>query len=66
MSQTDSGKLQGPRPYLQVLFECCNVYQRVYREPLGRFYLGRCPRCLRSIRFIVGKDGTDARMFVVG
>ena len=54
------------RPFLQVLFDCCNVYQRVYRDPSGTHYLGRCPRCLRSIRFVVGKDGTPSRTFVVG
>lgn len=54
------------RPFLQVLFDCCNVYQRVYRDPSGAYYLGRCPRCLRSIRFTVGKDGTASRQFVVG
>jgi hypothetical protein len=66
MSQTDTGRPVAPRPFLQVLFDCCNVYQRVYRDPSGAFYLGRCPRCLRSIRFTVGKDGTTSRTFVVG
>ena len=61
-----SDKAPTPRPFLQVLFDCCNVYQRVYRDPGGAFYLGRCPRCLRSIRFVVGKDGTASRTFVVG
>lgn len=66
MEQTQSDKNPAHRPYLQVLFDCCNVYQRVYRNPTGEFYLGRCPRCLRSIRFMVGKNGTATRTFVVG
>lgn len=53
------------RPYLQVLFECCSIYQRIYRDRSGQFYHGRCPRCLRSVTFRVGADGTRARAFVV-
>jgi hypothetical protein len=53
------------RPYLQLLFECCGVYQRVYRDKSGEFYQGRCPRCLRQIRFWIRPDGTAARTFAV-
>ena len=53
------------RPYLRVLFECCGVYQRIYRDPHGDRYTGRCPRCLRTIRFKVGPNGTAARDFAV-
>lgn len=54
------------RPYLRVYFECCNVYQRLYRDRMGRYYAGRCPRCLRHIRFRIGPGGTPAREFIVG
>lgn len=60
-----SAKDHRNRPYLRVLFECCNVYQRIYRDPSGRFYQGRCPRCLRPVRWIVGPNGTRARDFLV-
>ncbi|MBI3994191.1 MAG: hypothetical protein HY342_13025 [Candidatus Lambdaproteobacteria bacterium] len=53
------------RPYLRVVYECCNIYQRIYRDISGRFYLGRCPRCLRTVRFEIAPDGTKARDFVV-
>ena len=51
------------RPFLGVMFECCNVYVRVYRDKVGEFYNGRCPRCLRTLRFVVGEDGKSARMW---
>ena len=54
------------RPYLRVFFECCTVYQRIYRDRNGITYSGRCPRCLRTIRFRVGPGGTASRDFVVG
>jgi hypothetical protein len=53
------------KPYLSVMFECCAIYQRIYRHKSGRFYEGRCPRCLRTIRFRVAPGGTTARAFAV-
>jgi hypothetical protein len=53
------------RPYLSVLFECCTVYQRVYRNPEDRAYIARCPRCGRSATFPVGEGGTTDRTFRV-
>ena len=53
------------RPYLSVHFACCGVYQRVYRDPSGKVYRGRCPRCARAATFAVGEGGTSARSFIV-
>ena len=36
------------------MFDCCRVYNRVYLNRAGTAYEGRCPRCRRSIRFVVG------------
>lgn len=55
----------GGRPYLSVRFACCNVYQRIYRSADGKDYQGRCPRCGKPVKFVVGEGGTDARTFVV-
>ena len=53
------------RPYLSVMFKCCQVYQRVYRNAAGTAYEGRCPKCSRTIRFVVGEGGSGERTFVV-
>lgn len=53
------------RPFLSVLFACCNTYQRIYRDPGGTEYCGRCPRCGKPVRFAVGDGGTTARFFKV-
>lgn len=60
-----SGGAVRSRPYLSVQFDCCRVYQRVYRDPAARRYSGRCPRCGRGVVFAVGESGTNARFFVV-
>ena len=60
----ESNKMVG-RPFLRIMFDCCHVYQRIYRDRAGRFYEGRCPRCLRSVRFKVGPNGISARAFSV-
>lgn len=55
----------GSRPFLSVHFACCGVYCRIYRNSDANAYAGRCPRCGKSVRFLVGQDGTDQRFFVV-
>ena len=54
-----------PRPYLSVHFACCGAYQRIYRDADGKHYQGRCPRCARPVRFVVGEGGTATRCFIV-
>ena len=53
------------RPFIGVHFKCCGVYQRIYRSNDGQRYEGRCPKCARQVRFLVGQGGTDDRYFVV-
>jgi hypothetical protein len=53
------------RPFLSVHFACCGAYQRVYRDSDGKTYRGRCPRCAKAVRFVVGEGGTSARYFTV-
>jgi hypothetical protein len=53
------------RPWLSALFACCQVYQRIYRDPSGREYRGACPRCGKRVRFRVGPGGTTSRSFLI-
>jgi hypothetical protein len=65
-SQTRTGGPAAPtnRPFLSVHFACCGAYQRVYRDPDGKSYRGRCPRCGKPVNFPVGQSGTTSRCFI--
>ncbi len=51
------------KPFLGITFECCNVYARIYKNKDGTAYVGRCPKCMRSVRVPIGKGGTGQRFF---
>ncbi|TWT45831.1 hypothetical protein RAS1_22660 [Phycisphaerae bacterium RAS1] len=51
------------RPFIGILFDCCGVYGRIYRDPDADRYDGRCPRCLRRLTVRVGHDGVQQRIF---
>lgn len=49
--------------FLGITFECCNVYARIYKNKDGTAYVGRCPKCMRTVKVPIGKGGTNARFF---
>lgn len=52
-----------PKKFLGIMFNCCGVYGRIYENADGTAYVGRCPRCLKSIRVKIGEGGTSSRFF---
>ena len=52
------------RPFLGILFDCCRVYGRVYRNREASAYEGRCARCGRPVRAAIGPGGTQRRFFI--
>ncbi len=49
--------------FLGIMFECCNVYARIYKNKEGTYYVGRCPKCMKQIKIKVGENGTNQRFF---
>ncbi|MBN1306820.1 MAG: hypothetical protein JXA18_02810 [Chitinispirillaceae bacterium] len=51
------------KKFLGVHFQCCKIYQRIYRNPDGTAYDGCCPRCGKRVHFPIGEDGIENRFF---
>ena len=49
--------------FLGVIFQCCNVYARVYINRERTAYTGACPRCGKRLVMRIGPEGTDSRFF---
>ena len=49
--------------FIGIMFNCCSVYSRIYKNKEGTAYVGRCPKCMRSVRVAVGKEGVSQRFF---
>jgi hypothetical protein len=55
--------VSGGKRWLGILFNCCHVYGRIYKDAANRRYRGRCPSCGTPIDVPVGPAGTNRRFF---
>ena len=51
------------RKWIGVTFDCCKQYGRAYLNEKKQEYLARCPKCLRTLKFVVGDNGVSDRFF---
>ena len=51
------------KKFIGILFECCNVYRRIYLNNEKNAYRGSCPKCNSEVKVMIGPDGTDTRFF---
>lgn len=51
------------KPFLGIMFNCCGVYGRIYKNKENTAYVGRCPKCMRTVKVPVGEGGTNVRFF---
>ncbi len=52
-----------PRKFLGIYFRCCTIYGRIYKNVSGTAYEGRCPRCGKPTKILIGTGGTSNRFF---
>ena len=51
------------RAFLGVMFNCCNVYGRIYKNKEGTHYAGFCPKCMKPIKIKIQEGGSSERFF---
>jgi hypothetical protein len=51
------------REHLGIMFECCRVYNHIYKNKAGDAYVGWCPRCAKKVTIPISPLGTDSRFF---
>ena len=56
-------KMQQDKKFLGIMFECCNIYRRIYINKEGNAYEGRCPKCFGEVKIIIGPGGSEKRIF---
>ena len=49
--------------FIGILFECCNVYRRIYINKEKNAYEGKCPKCNSEVKVTIGSGGTETRFF---
>ncbi|MBB29826.1 MAG: hypothetical protein CME25_13095 [Gemmatimonadetes bacterium] len=58
--------LMSKRPFVGIVFQCCNVYGRAYVNKDSTAYTARCPRCSQPIRIAISSQGSSSRFFTSG
>lgn len=49
--------------FLGIMFNCCGVYGRIYKNKDLTAYEGCCPKCRRKLSVKIGSGGTNQRFF---
>jgi len=61
---SDSSKNNKKRPFIGMLFKCCNAYGRLYLNPKKKEFYGRCPKCGKAAVMKISSDGQKGNFFV--
>jgi len=54
-----------PKPFLGIMFKCCNVYNRIYLNKNKDAFVGWCPKCAKKVTVKISPDGDDTMFFEV-
>ena len=57
------GNEREPRPYIGMLFKCCNVYSRIYLNRAGTAFTGYCPKCAAKVEIKAAPGGSKSRFW---
>ncbi len=52
-----------PRPSINMYFQCCNAYARIFLNKAGTAFAGHCPKCARPVHIRVRKGGSSSKFW---
>ncbi len=61
--QGNAGKKTDSSPYINMYFECCKTYSRIYLNNDGDAFVGWCPRCAGKAVVRVDPDAEPGKFF---
>jgi hypothetical protein len=61
--RTNIAMARKPRPFIGMLFKCCNAYARIYLNKQGTAYVGFCPKCTKRVTIKAAPGGSSSRFW---
>ena len=49
------------RPFVGIIYDCCDTYGRLYLNRTSTAFEGHCPRCYRKVTVAAAENGSEDR-----
>jgi hypothetical protein len=64
MEKLKDDKKASKRPFIGVIFKCCNIYSRIYINKKKSAFVGWCPKCGAKMEVLISPTGKKKNFFI--